>query len=179
MGKSAVYNEEVIFMTLEKIETKAQEILDILNIRSRPVPVEEIADRQKIKISRAPSKDFSGMLIRKDGHALIGINGTEAPVRQRFTVAHELGHFFLHPQDDTFVDYRKELKDNDVKSPKETEADQFAAALLMPKKFLEDDVKNLDCKIISEKEIKILCNMYEVSDVAMTFRLINLNLFSR
>jgi len=164
-------------MILEKIETTAQQILDTLNITSRPVPVEQIADINKIGISRAPSKEFSGMLIRKDGHALIGINNTEAPVRQRFSIAHELGHFFLHPQKDTFVDYRKEAKKDYIKSFKEVEADHFAAALLMPKKFLEEDVRKLDCKFISEKEVKILSNRYEVSDDAMTFRLINLNLF--
>lgn len=164
-------------MTRDKIEIEAQKILDNLNIKSRPVPVEEIAFAKKIKISRAPSKEFSGMLIRKDGHALIGVNNSEADVRQRFSVAHELGHFFLHPQDDTFVDYRKELKEAEIKSHKETEADQFAAALLMPKKFLEEDVKNLSCNNISDKEIRLLCNRYEVSEKAMTFRLINLNLF--
>ncbi|MFA5841120.1 MAG: ImmA/IrrE family metallo-endopeptidase [Candidatus Paceibacterota bacterium] len=165
-------------MITQKIEIKTQEILDTLNIKSRPVPIEEIAIAQKIKISRAPSKEFSGMLIRKDGHALIGINNNEAPVRQRFSIAHELGHFFLHQQDDTFVDYRKELKENDIKNFKETEADQFAAALLMPKKFLEEDVKKLNSHGISEKEIKTLCDMYKVSEKAMTFRLINLNLFT-
>ena len=162
-------------MILEKIESKAQEILDNLNIKSRPTPIEEIAEIYKIQISRAPSKEFSGMLIRKDGHALIGINNSEAPVRQRFSIAHELAHYFLHPQKDTFVDYRKENTKNEIKSFKETEADHFAAALLMPKKFLEEDVKNLNCKFISEKEIKILSNRYEVSGDAMTFRLLNLN----
>jgi Zn-dependent peptidase ImmA (M78 family) len=162
-------------MILQKTETRAQEILDTLNITSRPTPVEEIASINKIKISRAPSKEFSGMLIRKDGHALIGINSSEAPVRQRFSIAHELAHFFLHPQKDTFVDYRKESKKNEIKSLKETEADHFAAALLMPKKFLEEDIKQLDCKFISEKEIRILSNRYEVSGDAMTFRLLNLN----
>ena len=161
-------------MILEKIESKTQEILDTLNIKSRPTPVEEIASIHKIKISRAPSKEFSGILIRKDGHALIGINNSEAPVRQRFSIAHELAHYFLHPQKDTFVDYRKE-NNNEIKSFKETEADHFAAALLMPKKFLEEDVKNLNSKFITEKEIRILSTRYEVSNDAMTFRLLNLN----
>jgi Zn-dependent peptidase ImmA (M78 family) len=162
-------------MTIDKIEIEAQKVLDGLNVKNRSVPVEEIALAKKIKVSRAPSKEFSGMLIRKDGHALIGINSSEAPARQRFSVAHELGHFFLHPQQDTFVDYRRELKGSEIKNQKETEADQFAAALLMPKKFLEEDVKNLNCNNISDGEIKILCDRYEVSEKAMTFRLINLN----
>lgn len=166
-------------MILDKIEVRAQEILDNLGIKILPIPVEDIADKQKIKISRAPSKDFSGILIRKDEHALIGINNSEAPVRQRFSIAHELGHFFLHPKNDTFVDHRKELNKYDTKSFKEVEADHFAAALLMPKKFLEEDVNKLGCKFISEKEIKILSHKYEVSDEAMTYRLINLHLFAK
>src|SRR6185312_712682 len=89
------------------------------------------------------SPDFSGLLIRKDGHALIGINSSEASVRQRFTIAHELGHFVLHPQKDAFVDFRKERGAGEVRPPRERHADMFAAALLMPRKLLLKDFRRL------------------------------------
>lgn len=161
-------------MILE-IEKKAEEVLKDANIRSIPVPIEDVAYSLKIKISKAPSTDFSGLLIRKDGHALIGVNSNEAVVRQRFTIAHELGHFFLHPQKDTFVDYRKEIKGGEVRSPREKHADMFAAALLMPRDFLLKDFRKLAKDGFSESSIGTLAKQYAVSEDAMRIRLINLS----
>lgn len=161
-------------MISENIELKAEQVLNNLNIKGTPVPVEEVASRAQIKISRAPSKDFSGLLIRKDGHALIGVNSNEAPVRQRFTIAHELAHFYLHPNQDAFVDYRNH-KDG-KRTNKEQQADMFAAALLMPRKNLEKDFRNIAKGLNNEEICSILSRRYEVSDDAMKFRLKNLGL---
>jgi Zn-dependent peptidase ImmA (M78 family) len=165
-------------MISENIELKAEQVLNDLNIKDTPVPVEEIASRAQIKISRAPSKDFSGLLIRKDGHALIGVNDDEAPVRQRFTIAHELGHFYLHPNKDAFVDYRNH-KDNNKDAAttiKERQANMFAAALLMPRKSLMKDFNNIAKGLTDDEACTILSKRYEVSDDAMKFRLKNLGL---
>lgn len=161
-------------MISEKIELKAEEILQTLGIKNTPISIEEIASKLQIKISRAPSKDFSGLLIRKDGHALIGINNSEAPTRQRFTIAHELGHFFLHPRKDTFVDYRNNKKDM-VRTVIEKQADMFAAALLMPRTLIEKDFRILIKKGFGEVELASIAGKYQVSEDAMKFRLLNLN----
>ena len=161
-------------MIIEKIENISEEILNKLNIKNIPVQVEEIASKLQIKISRAPSKDFSGLLIRKDGHALIGVNDNEAPVRQRFTIAHELGHFLLHPRKDTFVDYRDNKKDI-MRTAVEKQANMFAAALLMPRTLLEKDFRALIKKGFGEAELMFLADKYQVSEDAMKFRLLNLN----
>ena len=79
-------------MVLEKIEFAAEQVLNQLKLNVVPVPVEEVASKLNIKIGREPSEDFSGLLIRKDGIAVIGFNSTESHVRQRFPVAPELGH---------------------------------------------------------------------------------------
>lgn len=174
MGRKTL--QEKIIMISENIELRAEQVLAKLNIKTQPIPIEEIASRLQIRISRAPSKDFSGLLIRKDGHALIGVNNSEAPVRQRFTIAHELGHFFLHPQKDTFVDYRDNKKDV-MRTVKERQANMFAAALLMPRKNLTKDFKNLAKGGLSDEELRrALIDRYEVSDDAMRFRLRDLGL---
>lgn len=160
---------------ITEIEREAEKILSALKIKNIPVPVEEIASCFKIRISRAPSKDFSGLLIRKDGSALIGVNSNEAAVRQRFTIAHELGHFFLHPQKDTFVDYRDNKKDV-MRTPRERQANMFAAALLMPRGLLEKDFRSFAKKGFTEFELQLLAEKYQVSEDAMRIRLINLNL---
>lgn len=174
MGRAAFWEKEKI-MILEKIEKKAEEILGQFNLKTIPVPVEEISDKLGIKISRAPSKDFSGLLIRKESRALIGVNSSEGSTRQRFTIAHELGHFYLHPQKDTFVDYR-DNSEGVIRTTREREADMFAAALLMPRTLLQRDFKNLSKEGFTEDELQLLVKKYQVSEKAMRFRLLNLNL---
>ncbi len=162
-------------MILEKIESEVEKILSDLDAKNLPISVENIASKHNIKISRAPSKDFSGLLIRKDGSALIGVNNNEAPVRQRFTIAHELGHYFMHPRKDAFVDYRDNKKEI-MRTPAERHANMFAAALLMPRSLLEKDFKNISKNGFTEDELEKLADKYQVSEDAMRFRLINLNL---
>lgn len=162
------------------IEEKVEKLITQLNISSGPVLVEEIALKSNVQIKQAVSKDFSGLLFRKDGIAYMAISSNESPVRQRFTIAHELGHFFLHPQKDTFIEYRdNKYKKKVVRSTEEKEANFFAASLLMPKKFIEVDIKNIPDKIVSENDIKNLAQKYKVSEEAMTYRLINLHLVSK
>jgi Zn-dependent peptidase ImmA (M78 family) len=162
-------------MILEIIESRAEEVLRRLNMKSLPVPVEDIAGKYQVRISRAPNRNFSGMLIRKGGHALIGVNSSESSARQRFTIAHELGHFFLHPNKDAFVDYR-DNKNRAMRTPREKQANMFAAALLMPRQSLMKDVQSISDEGFSEDDITTLAQRYGVSEDAMRFRLINLNI---
>jgi len=164
-------------MILEHIETQAEAILKKAGINTLPVPVEEIAAKYQIRIRRAPHPAFSGMLIRKDGHALIGVSTSEPAVRQRFTVAHELGHFFLHTNKDAFVDYRDNMK-GVVRTPREKEANMFAAALLMPRQVLLKDFRAIAKGGLSDDELTTLAKRYAVSEDAMRFRLMNLNFLS-
>lgn len=175
MGAQIVRRISQKKMILEQIESRAETILKKAGITTVPVLVEEIAAKYQLLISRAPHKNFSGMLIRKDGRALIGVNSSEPEVRQRFTVAHELGHFFLHPNQDAFVDYR-DNKSGIMRTPREKQANMFAAALLMPRKLLLRDFKAIAKNGFSDEELCDLATRYNVSEDAMRFRLINLNI---
>lgn len=160
-------------MYKEEIEKLVENIHAELKIEDMPVPVEEIVAKLGMKIKMAPSQDFSGLLLRKAEGALIGVNSEESPLGQRFTIAHELGHFFLHKSKDAFVDHRHR---GFAKDEKEKEANVFAAAFLMPRKKITADIKELISNGISEVEIESLSKKYEVSQEAMTYRLINLGL---
>jgi Zn-dependent peptidase ImmA (M78 family) len=161
-----------------EIEQKIERILTAHGVKSAPVPVEEIAKQNDISIAKAPSDKFSGLLFRKEnGPAFIALNSSESPVRQRFTIAHELGHYFLHPNKTSFVDYRDNKK-NILRGPKEVQANQFAAALLMPKRFLEKDVVSFASEGLTEENVALLATRYNVSEDAMKFRLMNLHLGS-
>ena len=164
-----------------EIEQKAEQILNESGLRSIPVPIEDIAAHYKLQIGKATSSDFSGILIRKDGAALIGINSTDTPRRQRFTIAHEIGHFFLHPTKEVLVDYRRTSNKGAHRTPKEREADIFAASLLMPRQELIKDFMRVAGGVLTDEEqtknvVSLLATKYEVSDEAMNIRLLGLSL---
>lgn len=81
--------------------------------------------------------DVSGMLVRQDDSIVIGVNQDHPESRQRFTIAHELGHLILHRGRPLVVDsVRVNLRDSRSSMAtdlEEIEANSFAAELLMPR----------------------------------------------
>jgi len=163
-------------MEIKDIERKAEEVLEAFGKRTLPIAIEEVATHFGLRIGKGPSEEFSGLLLRKDDSALIGINDNESPQRQRFTIAHEIGHYLLHPAKEAFVDYRNS---SIPRTPKEREADAFAAALLMPKKeIVRDYTAAMKGMAFDEghfeKVVTLLANNYDVSEEAMKIRLMTL-----
>src|SRR5580704_17378184 len=76
---------------------QAQNVLTELAIKTLPTPVEKIAKARGAEVRFSPFDDkLSGMIHIKDGVPIIGVNSLHHPNRQRFTVAHEVGHLCLH-----------------------------------------------------------------------------------
>jgi len=155
---------------MEGLTEKIRDILHKLNIVAPPVPIEKIAELFSIKIFPYPNfpDNISGTIVNQNDSAIIGVNSNHAIVRQRFTIAHELGHFLLgHELGEKIIDDVFD-KPND----KEREASEFAAELLMPRDFLKQDVL---------KKIKIpdLAKQYMVSEQAMSIRLLKTGLINK
>lgn len=167
-------------------EKKATELLRALNIQFIPIPVEEIAEKLNVFVEREPfgGAELSGVLIRDENSTIIGVNKNDSPERQRFTIAHELGHFLLHKGTAIHVDrnFRVNFR-NGVSSQatdfEEIEANAFAAALLMPEELIrlhvnEKVLAGIDLE--SDEEIANLAEEFEVSRQAMLIRLSKLEL---
>lgn len=110
---------------------------------------------------------YSGHFTRESME--IAVNGGEPPVRQRFTLAHELGHFVLGHQNaprDSAASFSSHAG-----SSIEREANQFAAELLMPSDAVAKAVRSGQFKSVDE-----LAKAFGVSKVAMTYRVNNLGL---
>lgn len=167
------------------IKKKAAELLEENGITDAPVDVQSIAESLKISIRRTPTEDeLSGFLLRKEGGpTLIGVNTNHHPNRQRFTIAHEIGHYVLHQHSDLHVDrvvvkLRSELSSKGEDS-EEIEANRFAAELLMPQVMLENDIQELPSSDLNdERVIQQLAKRYGVSANAMTNRLNTLGYIS-
>jgi Zn-dependent peptidase ImmA (M78 family) len=137
-----------------------------------PVPVRRIAeDLLGLKVhENSDLQDISGAIY--PATPAIVVNANEADTRQRFTLAHELGHWVCH-----CLDGRNQqpvfCRDQDVGSSAdralEREANVFAAELVMP----EPEVRAAFSK---ERDSRQLAGMFGVSPLAMQWRLYSFEL---
>lgn len=115
--------------------------------RNAPVDVVGLATALGVRIrgSFLPS-DISGMIERDGNGYAITVNANDPKNRQRFTIAHELGHFMLHREliGDGIADdraYRStdsgRYRNTAIGPREETEANGFAANVLMPYELIE------------------------------------------
>jgi Zn-dependent peptidase ImmA (M78 family) len=163
---------------VKRIEIESRKYLDKFNIKEAPVPIEEIAEKMGIKISYAPSEEYSGMLIRKENsQALMGINSNEIKTRMRFTIAHEVAHYIFDTKSEITIDYRNSFNMLD-KSDEEKRADLFAANILMPKKWIHLDFEKIPRGSFSQEHLTNLAKKYKVSLEAMKYRLVNMGLIN-
>jgi Zn-dependent peptidase ImmA (M78 family) len=128
------------------------------------------------------SGEVSGIVYRNgDGTAVIGVNSSHTIQRQRFTVAHEIGHLLLHADENLHVDknfpigLRSGISGKSV-DQNEIEANQFAAALVMPEELLATDIEPFVGKDVM-LAIRRLAKKYRVSEQAMSIRLSSLRYF--
>lgn len=159
------------------------QVLKEAGVTTRPVLLEKILEHYGIRQYPLPANaNIFGAILREREDVIIAINPNQHPNRQRFTIAHELGHYFCHSDKDApaqFVDGDFRLHWRNTESSRgvnwqEIEANRFAAALLMPEKLLRGDVDKL--RKIDGEAVQHLASLYKVSKVSMQFRLINLGL---
>jgi Zn-dependent peptidase ImmA (M78 family) len=169
-------------------EKEAQKLLKDLGITGPPVRVEKIATKLKARLAFEPFEgkdDISGILYRDGKRAVIGVNSSHSGVRQRFTIAHEIGHLVLH-EGELFVDQAVRVNFRDKRSSlaedrREIEANRFAAELLMPQEMIKREVVKCIAKkkITTEEELVAeLAKVFKVSAQAMGYRLFNIGIIS-
>lgn len=152
---------------------KAQSVLKMTRIIAPPVDVERIAVLLGFKVVLFDfPESVSAVTKIVDGVKVIGVNTNHPQVRQRFSIAHEIGHYLCgHENFDpgkTFIEPEK--KYTDPRFQQEKEADEFAAELLMPEIFLKNDI------LAKRLKAEDLASRYNVSEQAMWIQLISLKL---
>lgn len=163
--------------SVEDIRQEAAKLLQRYGVSQAPVDVEQIARLEKIDVRYSPfdGDAMSGALYRMDKVAIIAVNSLNHPNRRRFTIAHELGHYFLH-NDALHVDRCFSVKHRNETSslavdPDEIEANRFAAEILMPYDLICADLKSMPgFDFENDDTISELANKYKVSAQAMSFR---------
>ena len=181
---------------LRKVRAKriAEGLLREFKVKKAPVDIEKIAEKLPTKdikglkdlsltIQRetfsGDMQDVSAVLLKERGQAVIAVNAVHSDSRQRFSIAHELGHLILHSNSEHLNVDRYETqfftRAEGVHNLDEMEANEFAATLLMPEDLLTNDFDKL-YKKGPDNIISDLAGKYKVSEAALTYRLKNLGL---
>lgn len=168
--------------TIEKARREARRILAEHKIRNAPVPVEKIARSYADVLKQPIQGEVSGMLVPLDaGSWVIVVNSLHTAVRQRFTIAHELGHLILHGYTTPHADRGFRIRRRDAQSSEgsvleEIEANQFAAELLMPYDLLMKKIAGTRLDYApavddDDSELAELAKAFQVSRQALSIRL--------
>lgn len=174
------------------VEKQAEHVLERMGITKPPVDVEKVARGlgYKVVFKYYDDDELSGTVFTDSRGAItLGINTFQAPVRQRFSIAHEIGHAQMHlggrqANDELFVDPPARMLFRDGKASlgeykQEIEANQFAAALLMPADFVSTVGSRLvktNASISVARLVDSLAERFEVSAQAMKYRLVTLGI---
>ena len=151
---------------------EARALYDKAGLKNSLSDLEKFISSLGIRLARKPLRDdYSGFLHEENGSWVMGVNSLHHPNRQRFTLAHELGHYFLHREskqefDDNYVFTRAE----ELSNPMEWEANQFAAEFLMPTEDFRDAIQS------GTTQVSELAKFFSVSTMAVRIRAKNLGI---
>ncbi|KJS60889.1 ImmA/IrrE family metallo-endopeptidase [Streptomyces rubellomurinus] len=132
--------------------------------------VEEVFGADVAVVEVGP--DFDGLAAASSDAKIILLATCHLPSRQRFTLAHELGHLLAGDNQELHLD-------NDVfdkvyaKEPSEIQANAFAAAFLMPEEEMRQAVGATG---LTEASFAALACDWMVTPSALAYRLLNLRL---
>ncbi len=124
----------------QRAKGEAIHLLQQFGLEKPPVNPMEIAQHLGVKVSFVEFEknlnNISGFYDFEEDTIFVNMN--EYPLRQTFTIAHELGHRILHAEWAKSSDYKVLMReDTGTIDPKEAEANTFAANLLVPRFMLD------------------------------------------
>jgi Zn-dependent peptidase ImmA (M78 family) len=162
-------------------------VLDILgDSYTLPINVNKLAKDHgtKIVIDDLSSSHLSGFAFQKNNEKIIGVNESESEERKRFTIAHELGHLFLHKNavnyDQGGIMLFRDGHSSEGTDLREVQANRFAAELLMPEPSIREDLaKEQSFDLMNDPDllrpfVGKMAKKYKVSEQAMSIRLTTL-----
>lgn len=167
-------------MEIEKLITD-KKILSIYQKYQNTMPFQVVEFANEIGVDvytdTLPS-NISGKIEKKDDKFICYVNKKNAVNRQVFTIAHELGHYFIHQkyfETNNIIEEKEEKtlyntfqkdqpQDYSAEQKKmEKEANEFAAELLMPERIVKE-------KWQEYKSVNKMAKYFGVSEIAMSIR---------
>ncbi len=161
-----------------KLSAIADSVRTAAELSTPPISVYRALAYFGIRVRMTALNGISGAFIPEAPNRVAGVlvNSNQPADRQRYSAAHELGHYVLaHAEND---------RDQIISplgrrfAPKEIEADSFASDLLMPEALLGAEIKRLSRSEPLERQVYRLGDRFLVSYQAMIYRLANLSVIS-
>ncbi|MFG1824271.1 helix-turn-helix domain-containing protein [Microbispora bryophytorum] len=155
----------------------AEALLEASGISKYPIPIQELAYGCGVQILSWDFHDIDGLIVELPTTPVIWVNPGQAEVRQRFTLAHELGHYLLRHIDRFHIDFGGDLSPSvtgghpNYDWRAERAANEFAANILMPASLVR-------ARHAVNNSTRVLAKEFQVSAAAMRYRLANLGLDS-
>jgi Zn-dependent peptidase ImmA (M78 family) len=152
-----------------KAQSAAENIISDYKITDPVVPIYDVAESKGLSVRTIDMPDelkgVSGFL--DPDEKVIYVSADDIPTRQLFTVAHELGHYVLEHDPETYGVLLRfpELNGGE---PVEQEANCFAANLLVPRHMLKEVMRKHS---LSKDDIGLLAPLFGVSTTVMRYRL--------
>jgi hypothetical protein len=149
-------------MTNKKIQNEVSDLYYELGITEpKDIDLEAIALYKQAIVKHRPLTGCEARIIGVGDKAIITVNENSDPERQKFSIGHELGHWFkdrgkignLCAVADMDVDRKKQ-------KPRENIANQFASELLMPHYLISDTINgsNFDRDVASHVASQFNCS---------------------
>lgn len=154
--------------TLEDVESFADEIRGEWELGANPIPdlidVLESHGVLVIVTSVAENARFDGLQATVAGKPVVVVSANWPGDRQRFTLAHELGHLLMHDRLDEMLDEEKACH-------------RFASAFLLPAATLRNQLGNKRHGL-EMRELYLLKQEFGLSMQACLYRAADLNIIS-
>lgn len=156
----------------ERLDVLAEDLVKRYKLCA-PIDIRGLVHKLDIDLHEAPfTETFSGALCpypEVPGEYLILLNSVHSETRKRFTLAHELGHYFLHESMAVMLG-GSARRFRRWSGFQEREAEGFAACLLMPRGMVLDEARRLG------RDAWVLARRFWVSQRAMEIRMEELRL---
>ena len=170
------------------IDDRVDNIFHKLGIKQYPYSsiveiIKAYADKAGITIS-IQTKDFhehsyqvfGAIDVNDKNNPIIYLNWNKPSNNQRFTLAHEFGHYILGHTDNKSTQFRIDFESNlypqdETREKEELEANYFAATLLMPKKLILKNIGKKELHRLTTEDINGLVDFFSVSEHAIRTRL--------
>lgn len=135
------------------INNLAEAVIDAYDIEIPITDIESVVNKIGGTVLEKPEFNYfyDGSIMKRGKDSFsIAISPNQSTQRKAFTIAHELGHLFLHmgyrTDNETWNNQDQSVFTRFGRSEQEYQANEFAASLLMPKddylKFIRENAKD-------------------------------------
>ncbi len=137
-----------------------------------PLDAKGVAEKLGIRVEYISLKEGLSGILYKDKESnswVLHVNKEHHPNRQRYTIAHELGHFCLHRHLKQRFEDKIFFRGGEPNKP-EWQANEFASSILMPEREFKDMIRS------GVRNVEELAKEFQVSTLALRIRAKNIGL---